>query len=242
MRNVIQKTFVTFVMMLLLACTKEVTNDFTKGEKIAIVGKELKTRIDKSVENDEISVKLEQAKTDTNGVYCVSTIFILDEGEVIDSLIIGSEPVGGGYGLSCSYRIEGHYVFAKQGGYNGKTIIVDNKGRVYKLLGGSFAYDEKSSLLFSIYDSDLPGCSVFDLKNDKVLFESSDIDVYPISFHRNKKGEYFIYGIPPETDERVFRKIDIDSKKLISVDKVSKLSSKEIKIISADDIKCDCQE
>lgn len=46
--------------------------------------------------------------------------------------------------------------------------------------------------MFALYESDLGGVAVFDLKNDELLIEIQDMDDYPVSIHKAFGGRYFL--------------------------------------------------
>jgi len=74
------------------------------------------------------------------------------------------EAVGSCYGLFIPLEQprQDYFVLSKLGDYDGRIFIIDSNGNVTEKLGGSFFISNDKRYLFSEYDSDLSGLTVFD--------------------------------------------------------------------------------
>ncbi|MBK8845493.1 MAG: hypothetical protein IPO27_02610 [Bacteroidetes bacterium] len=89
-------------------------------------------------------------------------------------------------------------VFSKFGDYDGRTIIIDTNGTVHNLSGGNYFISRDGRFLFSIYDSDKNGLTVFDFRLVKVAFADDDM-FSRIDNWYFQGGKYF--SIDQEGDE-----------------------------------------
>ena len=180
------------------------------------------TEINRSI--GDIRVIITQFKRlDHKDPLCHAMIRVLKDKQSIDSLVYKEiDPVGSNYGLSVYPELfEGHLVIAKFGGYDGRTIIINSKGKLFDFPGGIIFPDITSGLLFSFYYSDLGRLSVFDLKTDCLLFSSEDLDDKPYLMYKNNEGRYFYSAERPEdagskvsfweylTDQKTVRKSNL---------------------------------
>lgn len=177
------------------------------------------TRITKNLGN--VTVKIVQFKSliETPKIpLCCAEIDIVKNGNKIDSIIFKEiEAVGGNYGISVyNELINDHLIITKYGDYDGRTIIINNNGKVYSIVGGYVFADLEDGMLFSIYDSDLSGFSVFDLSSDTEIYKNTDMEDRPNAFFKNK-GEYLLRTINDETGIEVIWKINFQTKELNKV-------------------------
>jgi len=150
------------------------------------------TEINRSI--GDIRVIITQYKRlDHKDPLCHAMIRVLKDKQSIDSLVYKEiDPVGGSYGLLVYPDLfSDHLVISKFGGYDGRTIIINNKGKVFDFPGGYIFPDRPKGLLFSFHGSDNGGLSVFDLKSDCLLFRTSDFDDHPYLMYNNSEGRYF---------------------------------------------------
>lgn len=168
----------------------------------------LKSQItEKTYSLNDIMITLTQHKGNGKDFYCKSKLVTYQNNKIIDSLDYTSDSVGGGYGISKPICIDDHLIFTKHGDYDGRTIIVNDKEEIFNIIGGLNYYDSNKSLLFTLYDSDLSGIAVFDLKTDSIVFKMAEIENRPISFHKAFGERYFILSSNEESvgnDESIF--------------------------------------
>jgi hypothetical protein len=148
--------------------------------------------------------------------YCKAYIEIIKNNKTINSLGFPSiEPVGGDYGfLVYSQLINNHLIISKYGDYDGRTIIINEKGKMFNTIGGYSYIDTLNGLLFSIYSSDLSGFSVFDLKSDVEIFKLVDNVERPSEFYKDANGRYYFHAINDETEKESIWEIMLDNKKI----------------------------
>jgi len=84
------------------------------------------------------------------------------------------------------------------------------------IIGGNVYYDKESSLLFSIYDSDLSGFSIYDLKSEMVQLEMEDMSARPIGFYKNDNS-FYIQTIDDETEELAIWEVELDLHRILNV-------------------------
>lgn len=146
----------------------------------------------KTYKLSDITVTVAQTRNDGTEFYCKCSLIISRNHKIIDGLFFAPEPLGGDYGISEPVRINNHLIFSKHGDYDGRTIIINSSGNVYNIIGGINYYDSDNGFLFSLYESDLGGLAVFDLKNDELLIDIQNLDDYPVSIHKAYGGRYFL--------------------------------------------------
>ena len=142
-------------------------------------------QIEKSIKNIDVIITQYKSKIESPNIpYCKAEIEIFKNGIKIDSIYFSEiEPVGGHCGLLVYNEVQqNHIIISKFGDYDGQTIIINARGEKFNTIGGYVSIDYKSGLLFSIYDSDMAGFSVFDLNHDKEVFKMTDIDDRPLVF------------------------------------------------------------
>ncbi len=191
-----------------------------------------------------IKIQLNQYKSDGTEFYCKSEIIIYKNEEQLNYISFSPEPVGGNYGISSASKFNNHLIFTKHGDYDGRTLIINDKGKIYNIVGGENYLDEKSKLLFTIYHSDLSGFAVFDLKTDSTLLTMEDIDERPMVFHKNFGNRYFISCINDGTNSKSVWEIEIDLERIMQVElnDTDINSENELKNISDTDVNCVCEK
>ena len=151
---------------------------------------------------------------------CRAEIIVLKKDRILDSIEFSNiDAVGGNYGLYIDNNlIDGHLIISKYGDYDGLTLIINNHGHIFKTVGGRSFVDNSSGLLFSDYDSDLAGLSVFDLNNDREIMEIIDMEDRPAIFFKTTNNKYYFQGINDETEKLSLWEIDIVKKKINKIE------------------------
>jgi hypothetical protein len=175
------------------------------------------TKITKKVGDIQVNISQYKCLIQSPDIpYCKSYIEIIKNNKTINSLGFPSiEPVGGDYGfLVYSQLINNHLIISKYGDYDGRTIIINEKGKMFNTIGGYSFIDALNGLLFSIYDSDLSGLSVFDLESDVEIFKLVDIVERPSEFYKDANGRYYFQAINDETEKESIWEIMLNNKKI----------------------------
>ena len=213
----------------------------TQTEKVV---KENSTESQIVYEIGNVLVKLTQTKSDGSTFYCKSNLVSSSNNKIIDSISFTHEPVGEYYGISIPVKIENHLVFTKHGDYDGRTILINERGKISNIIGGKNYYDSESNLLFTQYYSDLSGFAVFNLKSDSLVLEMSDIEDEPISFHKAFGERYFILSSNYEADESKTSiwEIELDLERIMQVDlDTSQINTTNLlKTWELEDVNCEC--
>jgi len=204
--------------------------------------KKVESKTQKKYFLGELKISLTQIKSDEYS--CKSKIVISKNGKELDEIEFTSEPVGGDYGISKGTKIDDHFIFTKHGDYDGRTLIINQKGKIFNIIGGENYYDASSQWLFTNYESDLTGFAIFDLNKDSTLLTMDGIEVRPMSFHKAINERHFMIGINEETNEKSIWEFEIDLGSImqLELDENSIHSKNELKNISIRDIDCTCEK
>ncbi len=180
---------------------------------------------------------------------CRSWLTINKNNKTLTQEYYDIEPVGGCSGLYKPIKqpCNDYFIISKFGDYEGQTLVIDTTGKLTTLTGGSFSISKDNNYLFSIYDSDVPGITIYDLKNKKLIFskEKDDEDEYREFYFQD--GSYFVSIYNDETSKEIsVGTIDIKNKKMV-VSKKNKAFLKKtnkLKIYNAVQslTKCNCGE
>jgi len=174
-------------------------------------------------ENKEISnsikVEIKQLKKSQFG-NCFSEIIIYNGSKIKDSLKFDNiESLGGNSGLyKYSEKINNNVIISKFGDYDGRTIIINQYGKIYNIIGGEIYFDKKNSFIISKYDSDLNGFSVFDIKNETLVMEMKDISIMPIDFYSDLNGRLFFTAKSDDSDTELIWEIEPEMERIMQVD------------------------
>jgi len=178
------------------------------------------TTIERQINDVKIIVKQIKSLVESPNVpLCKAEILVSNNNKLLDSLKFDAiEALGGCYGfIVYSQLIDNHLIISKYGDYDGRTIVINENGRMVSIVGGNVYYDEESSLLFSIYDSDLSGFSIYDLNSDMLLLEMEDMSARPIGFYKNNNS-FYIQTIDDETEELAIWEVKLDLQRILKVD------------------------
>lgn len=134
-----------------------------------------------------IQVKLINNNTyEQNSSYCRIWLTVKNGEKIIDKLFFNDcEALGGcsGIYISSDQTIKDYLILSKFGDYDGQVLIIDSSGKIQSFFGGKYYLSVDNKFLFSTYDSDLAGLTVFDFSKNKVLFSSDSIATYLADFY-----------------------------------------------------------
>ena len=191
----------------------------------------------------DIDVRLIQNKGDKSEFYCKSQLITTKNNKTIDIVKFSPEPVGGNFGVSNGFVFLNHIIFTKHGDYDGRTIVVDSNGKIYDLIGGENFLDKDNKLLFSIYESDLTGFTVFDLKSDSITLTMSEFEDRPMKIHKEYNNRYFMSCINDETEIKSIWEFEFDMQRIMQVDLTEEdiNESNMLEFISQKEVNCVCE-
>jgi len=133
-----------------------------------------------------IQAKLNDDKYwDSTSAFCRVWLTVKEGTRIVDNLFYADcEAVGGCSGVFYDYQPNKDFlIFSKFGDYNGQLIIVDSTGKIQKFLGGRYYLSNNLEYIFSIYDSDISGLTVFDLQRNELVFSSGRVEDYLADFY-----------------------------------------------------------
>jgi len=137
--------------------------------------------------------KLLENKTNTpSDFYCRGWLTLKQGQKIITQKFFKSiEPVGGCSGLFIpeTQPRKDCFIISKFGDYDGSIFIIDTAGKLTEKMGGVFYVSKDKHYLFSSYDSDLSGLTVYDLNRKLILF-SDTIEPYLSNWYFQDK-KYF---------------------------------------------------
>ncbi len=201
-----------------------------------------------SITLKNITVTLIQKKPPKNNYNynysCDSKITVSKNKKIIDSLIFKKiEANGGNFGLTNPLIINNHIILTKHGDYDGRTILINENGNFFNIIGGENFIDKEAGLLFTIFDSDISGFAIFDLKSDSLLMSIDDIEDRPKTMHKNFSNRYFMSCINDETNENTIWEFELDLDRIMQVDLDSTIVNKnnQLKMIDLGEANCLCK-
>jgi len=233
---------ICLLLIIILACNNPAevdtnSNDFsleTSNEMEKLISAE--SILDKKKQKSD-SIEIDYSKIDTlnlddihiiikeeypikNSYFsCNSYVITLNGNDTIDYVEFKAiEALGGNAGFSNSEIISNHVILGKQGDYDGRTLVVNTNGQIFNFIGGTNFIDRKQAWLFSLYSLDLPGCAVFDLNNDSLLFEMDDTPSRPLGVHKAVENRYFFYCSQDNTLENSIWEFEADLQRIMQVD------------------------
>ncbi len=231
------KIIITFIFVLLAVLN---SSGQQKSSEIKV------SQIKKSFNNINVIITQYKSLIEAPKIpYCRAKIEILKDGIIIDSIGFSEiEPVGGHYGLlAYNEIIKDHVVISKFGDYDGQTIIINENGEKFETTGGCVSVDNESGLLFSIYNSDLAGFSVFDLNEDKEVFNMIDIKDRPREFYKYLNNRFLYRATNDETENESIWEIKFKLDRIMQLDLTSKdIKGKQLRKLSdCKEINVDCE-
>lgn len=104
-----------------------------------------------------------------------------------------------------------YFILAKFGDYDGNVLLIDPIGMIRTIKGGNFFITDDHRYLISPYNSDCAGLSVFDLKEDSLIYDKNcenDAAFGESSFYdhwyKDKNQNYYWLGNYGDTDPEGF--------------------------------------
>jgi len=125
---------------------------------------------------------------------CRTWLTIMKNGKRLKQKSYNIEPVGGCSGVYIPRKqpCKNYFILSKFGDYEGQTLLIDIDGKLTTLKGGSFSISNDGNYLFSIFDSDVSGITVYDLKHKKIVLSAERNDDKRYSDVYFKDGKYFV--------------------------------------------------
>ncbi len=171
-----------------------------------------------------------------NEFSCNASLVTYKSGKVIDSIRYDKvEALGSEYGIFYVgvYPYKGdyplHWLFCKEGDYDGRTILIEESGRIRDIKGGQVHVDDDNGMVLSVYSSDISGLTVYDLKSDSMIFEMPEFEPRPLFFYRDDL-RYFASCRDDETDEWSIWEIEWELDRMFLLDLKPEDFEKEQKI------------
>ncbi len=154
-----------------------------------------------------IQVKLNnEGDYDPYSAYCRIWLTVIKQNELKESIFYNDcEALGGCSGIFVSPEqpIKNYFILSKFGDYDGRIILIDTLGSMVSYRGGQYFFSLDKRYLFSIYNSDLAGLTVFDLIQKKLLYSSDTLGIYLDDLY-SIDNEYFMTVFTDDnTDEKI---------------------------------------
>ncbi|MEO8771208.1 MAG: hypothetical protein ABI402_14030 [Ferruginibacter sp.] len=127
------------------------------------------------IEIIQVKLKNDAKVKEPAGFYCRGWVNITEGNKTIKQFYFKNiDAVGGCSGLfvpAVQPRSD-YFIVSKFGDYDGSIIIIDTAGKAIQKKGSVFYISKDKQYLFSSYDSDMPGLTVYDLNKKKILFSA----------------------------------------------------------------------
>ena len=181
-------------------------------------------------------------KGSSNGFLCRSWLTVRKTNKVLKQKFYEIEPVGGcsGLFLPSIQPLENYFIISKFGDYEGQTLLIDTSGKLIELTGGSFSVSTDKKYLFSLWDSDLSGITVFDLTKGKPIFSKEIDDDKKYCDIYFQDGKYYASYF----EDNAVGLLDITNKKIATTKKTIVFLKKANKLKLFNDVqtltKCNC--
>lgn len=183
----------------------------------------------------------------TYSFLCRSWLIIKKNDKVLKQKYYDIEPVGGCSGLyiSNTQPLKNLFIASKFGDYEGQTLLIDTTGKITELSGGSFSISQDGNYLFTIWDSDLSGITIYDLKNNKIILEKESAGEERFYEFYFQEGKYYI-SLDEESKSKttVVGHVDLATKKIFLLKKPYGFLKKANKLKVFNEVqnleKCNC--
>lgn len=140
-----------------------------------------------------ITVMVHPKKNAIKKFDCRSWLMVKKNHKLVYQKYADIDPVGGCAGLYAPAKqpCNNYYILSKFGSYDGQTLLIDSLGKVTSLTGGSFSISPDQHWLFAIYDSDVAGITIYDLKKKEIIFSQERSDEYRYNELYFQDGQYY---------------------------------------------------
>jgi hypothetical protein len=173
--------------------------------------------------------------THVGPVWCSASLEIIENGKITDGVEYKDiQPLGGHYGIFAPIEqpSKKHLIFTEFGGYDSRTIIITDEGKVINFGGGTFNIFLRRYLVSPRSLADYPWYfSIFDLETNKLVLRAAPADLikdilpdlpkgkhYDIKYYTDRTDFFagiVIYDYPSPEAERTnyFYRIDLETGK-----------------------------
>jgi hypothetical protein len=190
----------------------------------------------------QIITNMVASKESSNGFLCRSWLTIRKNHKVLKQKFYEIEPVGGcsGIFLPSAQPLATYFIISKFGDYEGKTLLIDTTGKLVELKGGSYSISADKRYLFSLWDSDVSGITIFDLTTGKTILSKeneNDKEYNDIYF---QDGKFYVSSF----ENNYVETIDVQNKRISMSDRPKGFLKKTNKLKIYNDVqtlaKCNC--
>lgn len=185
--------------------------------------------------------------TSTAKFHCRSWLTIQLHHKVLTQKFYDIEPVGGCSGLYVPKEqpCRGYFILSKFGDYQGETLLIDSSGKLTVIKGGSFSITKDKHYLFTLYDSDVSGMSVYDLNLHKLVWSREAKGEVRYNDFFMQDGKYYVSFSNEENLTQVGL-MDFKSKQIQMQKKSGTSSNPSYKLTMYNDVQdleqCNCGE
>jgi hypothetical protein len=148
-------------------------------------------------------IKVNTKSSIESDFYCRAWLHVYINDTITDSIyfdnMVSNKGCSGIY-AETEQPLTDYLILVKYGDYDGRTIIVDGKGKIHNLEGGRYFITRDKRFLFSIYESDLSGLTVYDFKFNKIAFQNDTLKSKLTEWYF-QEGRYFSLDQEAEEDE-----------------------------------------
>ena len=147
---------------------------------------------------------LDNSKWDSTSFYCRAWLTVRQGRKVLSQLFFKEmESVGGCSGLFIpeTQPRKDYFIFSKFGDYDGSIFIIDTTGEVTEKVGGMFYISKDKKYLFSNYDSDESGLTVYNLNSHLIVYSSQEEEQNYLGDWYFRDGKYFARAYDDDEDE-----------------------------------------
>jgi hypothetical protein len=195
----------------------------------------------------QIIITMASPKDNSNAQFlCRSWLTIKKNGKILEQKFYDIEPLGGCSGLyaPAEQPLKDIFVISKFGDYEGETLIIDTTGKATTISGGSFFVSPDSKFLFSIWDSDVSGVSVYNLTTKNIILEKESETESRFAEIYFQDGKYYTTFDEQMDEKEIICQFDFKTKKIISINKSASFLKKQNKLKIFNDVqglqKCNC--
>lgn len=136
-----------------------------------------------------------------NAFYCRAWLKILLNDSTIDSLYFDNMVPGRGCAglyMDDEQPVTNYFSMVKFGDYNGRTLVIDNHGKIHNIIGGKYFITRDKRYLFSIYEGDRSAIAIYDFILNKQVYYADTLGSKLDQWYF-QDGRYF--SLDQENDE-----------------------------------------